>query len=260
MTTRNALITFVGAAVIVGTAACGTTSSPVAITMGTRSPVPATTAAPTTAAPTTTPSSRPLAADPSACGDLGGTVDGDRTCQVHAATSTYTLDVTFPIDYPDQGALTATLTKLRDQFVDMVDERPARDNPYALAITGTAYRSSGTESVVFEEYMETGGAHPETYYEALNYDLGAGVPVTLDTLFKPGTNPPAVLDPIVRQELANRVGGEASDNPVGVTAYEHFAITDDAVIFFIGQGMWIMEAAGPQEVPVPRSDLTAVLA
>jgi hypothetical protein len=32
------------------------------------------------------------------------------------------------------------------------------------------------------------------------------------------------------------------------------------VIFFIGQGMWIMEAAGPQDASVPRSDLAAVLA
>lgn len=257
MTNRNVLISLVGAAVIVGTAACGTTSRPVAITLDSPSPAPVTTA-PASTAPNPT-SSQPVVA-PSACSDLGGTVDGDRTCQVHAATSTYTLDFTFPVDYPDQRALTATLTKLRDQFIDLVDERPLRDTPYALAITGTAYRSSGTESLVFEDYMETGGAHPETYYEALNYDLGSGTPITLDTLFKPGTNPLAVLDPIVRQELANRVGGEADDNPVGVTAYEHFAITDDAVLFFIGQGMWIMEAAGPQEVPVPRSELAAVLA
>jgi hypothetical protein len=257
VTTRNAVIALVGVAVIVGTAACGRTSGPVAITPN---PSPATTTTvPASAAPTTAPSSQPVVA-PSACIDLGGTVDGDRTCQVHAATSTYTLDFTFPVDYPDQRALTATLTKLREQFIDLVDERPARDTPYALAITGTAYRSAGTESLVFGEYMETGGAHPETYYEALNYDLGAGTPITLATLFKPGTNPPAVLDPIVQPELANRVGGEASDNPVGAAAYENFAITDDAVIFFIGQGMWIMEAAGPQEVSVPRSDLAAVLA
>jgi hypothetical protein len=187
-----------------------------------------------------------------------------RICQVHTATSRYTLDVSFPVDYPDQRALTAVLTKQRDQFIDLVDQRPDRDTPYALAITRTAYRSgesaSGTESLVFEEYVESGGAHPETYYESLNYDLGGGAPITFDTLFKPGTNPLEVLDPIVQRELANRVGGQADDNPVGATAYQNFAITDDAVTFFIGQGMWIMEAAGPQEVPVPGSDLAAVLA
>jgi hypothetical protein len=114
--------------------------------------------------------------------------------------------------------------------------------------------------MVFEEYVESGGAHPETYYESLNYDLGRGGPITFDTLFKPGTNALEVLDPIVQRELASRVGGEADDNPVGATTYQNFAITDDAVIFFSGQGMWIVEAAGPQEVPMPRSDLAAVLA
>lgn len=43
--------------------------------------------------------------------------------------------------------------------------------------------------------METGGAHPETYYEALNYDLGEGAAITLDTLFKPGTDPLAPQRP-----------------------------------------------------------------
>jgi hypothetical protein len=49
---------------------------------------------------------------------------------------------------------------------------------------------------------------------------------------------------------------------VGTTACGDLGgtVDDDAVIFFIGQCMWIMEAAGPQEVPVPRSDLAAVLA
>jgi hypothetical protein len=252
MTTRNVVITLLGAAVIVGTAACAVSGRPIAITLISPS---ATTSTATPTSPTTAPS---------ACTDLGGTVGQDQTCQVHTATSDYTLDLSFPVDYPDQRAVTAALTKQRDQFIDLVGERPHRDTPYALAVTGRAYRSgapaSGTESLVFEEYFDTGGAHPETYYESLNYDLGRAAPITFDTLFKPGTDPLGVLDPIAQRELANRVGGQADDNPVGATAYQSFAITDDAVIFFIGQGMWIMEAAGPQEVSVPRSDLAAVLA
>jgi hypothetical protein len=42
--------------------------------------------------------------------------------------------------------------------------------------------------------------------------------------------------------------------------YQDFAITDDAVIFFIGQGMWLPEVAGPQDVSVRRSELTSILA
>jgi hypothetical protein len=42
--------------------------------------------------------------------------------------------------------------------------------------------------------------------------------------------------------------------------YKSFAITDDAVTFFIGQGTWTIEAAGPQQVSVPRSELASILA
>ena len=48
----------------------------------------------------------PVAAADSTCGNLGGDVEGDQTCHVHASTSTYTLDMKFPRDYPDEQALT----------------------------------------------------------------------------------------------------------------------------------------------------------
>jgi hypothetical protein len=37
-------------------------------------------------------------------------------------------------------------------------------------------------------------------------------------------------------------------------------LTDDAVIFYIPQGMWLSQVAGPQRVSVPRSELASVLA
>ena len=140
-----------------------------------------------------------------------------------------------------------------------------RDVPKALDIKSTTYRSgtpeTGTESLALEEYVNVGGAHPETYYDALNFDLGKQAPITFETLFKPGTDPVAVLDPIVENELKSRLEGAPVDaNPIGAAMYKNFALTDDAVIFFIGQGEWTIEAAGPQQVSVPRSELAAILA
>ena len=100
-----------------------------------------------------------------------------------------------------------------------------------------------------------------TYFESLNYDLANSAPITFDTLFKPGTNAVEVLDPIVKAELNKRLdGGPADPNSLGAAVYQDFAITDDAVIFFIGQGMWVYEAAGPQTVSVPRTELASALA
>ena len=42
--------------------------------------------------------------------------------------------------------------------------------------------------------------------------------------------------------------------------YQNFAITDDALIFFFGQGQWLGEDTGPQQVSVPRTELASLLA
>ena len=55
------------------------------------------------------------------CADLGGAVGPDGICTVHAANSTYTLDLSFPNDYPDQHALIGYLTQARDGFVNVAD-------------------------------------------------------------------------------------------------------------------------------------------
>jgi hypothetical protein len=202
----------------------------------------------------------------SACADLGGTVGPDQICHVHSTGSSYTVNVNFPVGYPDQRALTDYLTHDRDQFVTYVTQLPPRnDLPYDLEANGTSYRSgtaaSGTESVVLEVYNESGGAHPVTSYKAFDYDLSKHVPITFDTLFKPGTNPQAVLDPIVQRELEKR--GHTITQPfnvLGAKSYQNFAITDDAVIFFFGQGVLLAEVDGPLEVSVPRSELASLLA
>jgi Protein of unknown function (DUF3298) len=204
----------------------------------------------------------------SACADLGGTVDGDQICHVHSATPTYMFDFRFPVGYPDQQPVTNYLTQRRDQFVQAAADFPPpdwrRDLPYELDASGTTYGSgsqaSGTESLVFRVLSETGGAHPVTDYEAFNYDLSKGASITFDTLFKPGTKPLDVIYPIVRGELQMRFGSEAMYGGLDAKTYRNFAITDDAVIFFFGQGYVLSEAAGPVEVSVPRTELVSLLA
>ncbi|BBY28159.1 esterase [Mycolicibacterium sediminis] len=248
----------VGVAALLLTA-CGDTNGAAESSEATTAPSASSSATTTSAAPST------AASGPSACADLGGRVGPDKVCTVHTETAGYTIDMSFPSDYPDQRAVADVLTRQRDQFVATVTEPPVSPMPKALDITSTTYRSgspeSGTASLVFQEYVNVGGAHPETYYDAMNYDLAAKAPITFDTLFKAGSDPVAVLDPIVENDLKTRLEGAPVDaNPLGAKMYENFALTDDAVIFFIGQGMWTIEAAGAQDVSVPRSQLAAILA
>ncbi|MDT5067104.1 MAG: hypothetical protein QOK02_3259 [Mycobacterium sp.] len=210
--------------------------------------------------------SAPASAQPTSCADLGGTVDTDQTCHIATKTATYTLDITYPLDYPDQQALTDFVKQDRDDFVHFVATLPPRDFPYEHALTPHTYRSgtkdSGTESVVFEDYGDT-GAHPVTGFDSFNYDMGTHTPIAFDTLFKPGTDPVAVLDPIVQRQMEKHWKGyqdPAPHNTLGDRVYQNFALTDDAVIFYVAQGMWLAEVAGPQRVSVPRSELASVLA
>ncbi|MBJ7339330.1 esterase [Mycolicibacterium sp.] len=242
MIARSALII----AVIAAASACGNPSTPGA-----------------SSETVTTPPTTSVTATPSACDELGGKVGPDQVCTVHTEKSGYTIDMSFPVTYPDQKALAGVLVKQRDQFVKAVEEPPVRDVPKALDVTATTYRSAtpATESVVLEEYVNVGGAHPETYYDALTYDLATKTPVTFATLFKPSSDPVAVLDPLVKAQWQKLLDGEpVQDNSIGADMYANFALTDDAVIFFIGQGLWEYEAVGPQQFSIPRSQLASILA
>ena len=102
-----------------------------------------------------------VAAAESACADLRGTVDPGGICRVHAANSVYTLDMSFPDDYPDQAPLTAYLTQARDGFVNVAEMPGSYNLPYQLDAKGAGYRSGpptgGTRSVVFTMWQNVGG-------------------------------------------------------------------------------------------------------
>jgi Protein of unknown function (DUF3298) len=200
----------------------------------------------------------------SACTSLGGTVGGDQTCRVHSDTARYTLDFRFPVDYPDQQALTDAVTQERDGFVDWASGLPPQSFPYELDIIGKAYRSgtpaAGTQSLVFD-VGTSGGVHPVTTYSALNYDLSKHAPITLDTLFKPGTQPMEVLNPIVQPELDKHgATGSLTLDDLGAKAYQNFAITDNAVLFFLNQDGLLPHEKGPLTVEVPRTEIASFLA
>ena len=209
-----------------------------------------------------------IAGAQSACADLGGTVDPNQICHVHSATATYTIDFGFPVDYPDQQPLADYLTQQRDGFVKFSDLPAARDwgAPYQLLARGQTYRSgtpaTGTQSLVLRMGQDA-QPHPVAWYKAFNYDLSKHVPITFDTLFKPGSGPLNIVYPAVQRRAQERSGSATPPTLNGgldVGNYQDFAITDDAVIFFFGQGQLLSHAEGEFEVSVPRAELSSVLA
>ncbi|MFZ1162128.1 esterase [Mycobacterium sp.] len=212
------------------------------------------------------PASARPATPAAGCAELGGTVQADQTCHIETKTATYSIDVSYPLGYSDQQAVTAFVDKDRNEFLDFITTLPPRDWPYEHGVrphtftSGTA--ASGTQSVVLELYGDT-GAHPVTGFHSFNYDVSTHSPITFDALFKPGADPVAALDPIVQREMDKHwqgYGGPAPHNTLRARTYQNFALTDEAVIFYIPQGMWLAEVAGPQQISIPKSELASVLA
>ena len=59
----------------------------------------------------------------SGCDVLGGAVQAGNVCQVKSTTANYHMDIRFPVDYPDEGAMVAYLTQNRDGFVNVAKHR-----------------------------------------------------------------------------------------------------------------------------------------
>src|ERR1700735_2191827 len=119
-----------------------------------------------------------VAAADSECATLGGALQDEQTCHVHASTSTYMLDVTFPVDYPDEQALTDYLSQNRDGFVNVAQTSSqtsgSRDVPYQMDVTSEQYHSGqppgGTRSVVLKVFEDLGVRGPRTSTKTFNSD------------------------------------------------------------------------------------------
>jgi len=210
-------------------------------------------------------SATPVAAADSACTGIGGQVEGEQTCHVHASTSTYTLDMKFPLDYADEQALTDYIGQNRDGFVSVAQTSSqtsgTREVPYQMELTFEQYHSGqppgGTQSVVLKVFEDLGGPRPSTSYEGFNYDLGSHQAITFDTLFAPNSKPLDSIFPIVQREVGRQTGfGVAIPPGSGLDSshYQNFAITDDELIFYFAPGELLpLTIAGASQVHVPRN-------
>ena len=201
----------------------------------------------------------PASAAPPKCSDLNGTVDASQMCQIQEGDPGYSLHIAYPVDYPDVQPVFDYIKQTRDGFINVAKMPDARTMPYQLEVTPTEYNSA----VVFKTFQDVGGAHPQTFYKSFNWDQGNRKPITIDNMFREGTQPFPVIFPIVQSELQKQLGQPPAISPaVGLdpSKYENFAITNDTLIFFFSQGELLPEAAGALQVTVPRGPIDAMIA
>jgi uncharacterized protein DUF3298 len=221
------------------------------------------------------PSVPVASAAPPKCADLSGVVDATQTCVIQATDPAYSLNISYPVDYPDFKSVFDYVKQTRDGFLNVAKMPGPRNMPYELDTTTTEFSSAvpprGTQSLVFKTFQDVGGAHPQTFYKSFNWDQGMRKPVQIDTggsdkiqpLFQPGANPWPLILPVVQSELEKQSGQPVSIAPeVGLdpAKYQNFAITNDALIFFFSQGELLPEAAGAVQVSVPRGPIDSMIA
>ena len=207
------------------------------------------------AALVTTPSA---SAAPGPCAALGGAMQADGLCQVKASDPAYTMDLKFPVDYPDEQAIVDYLTQTRDGFVNVSQTPDSRNLPHEMDVTAESLRSARTRSVVLTLFQDVGSAHPTTWYKSFTYDLQRARPVTFDTLFAPEAQPLDVIFPIVQRTLEAQTGLVGAISPGDgrdPSHYQNFAVTDDAVIFYFGRAELLPSYAGATSVTVPRNEI-----
>lgn len=231
-----------------------------------------------------------VAAPKDYCADLKGSNTG-RTCEIKLSDPGYSVDISIPLNYPDQKPIADFISKTRDAFLSTAKGAPS-DKPYELKITPTEYNSAipprGTQAVVFKVYRTD--AQPQTTFKAFNWDQTYRKAITYTASRDDKQNTPLwrvddplkTVAPIVQTELQKQqapppVGpstppGQPATTtsppplPISPTAlydpanYQNFAVVNDGVIFFFDQGALLPASAGALQVLVPRSAIDPMLA
>jgi hypothetical protein len=126
------------------------------------------------------------------CLQKGGNLNDAGKCILSAT-------ITISVDYPLALAQNPLIAEAVDPFIqqtknDLLQFLEEGFNPgpaqYALDISyETTQHGNDFLSVIFTEYVYTGGAHPTTLFKTFTFDLDANRVLALDDLFQAGINP-----------------------------------------------------------------------
>lgn len=237
-----------------------------------------------------------VAAPKDYCAELKGGNTGS-TCVIQLSDPGYSVDISIPMNYPDQKSVAEYISQTRDGFLNAAKSGAPRTTPYELSIKPTEYTSSipprGTQAVVFTVHRNDGGAHPQTVYKAFNWDQSYRKAITYTaapddkehTPLWQVDDPLKTVAPIVQAELQQQLAppppvdsptppaqsGEPTTTPppplpIAPTAlynpanYQNFAVVNDGVIFFFDQGVLLPDSVGALQVLVPRSAIDPMIA
>ncbi len=116
-----------------------------------------------------------------------------------------------------------------------------------------------------EDFYSAGAAHPGATIVTANYDLTSGEPISLVSLFRPGSQYLDVLSSYSINALEDKLGADTSADTIAVGAgpkednFGTFLITDQGLLVIFNEYQVASYAAGEQEITIPYSSLKNIL-
>lgn len=119
-------------------------------------------------------------------------------------------------------------------------------------------------SILFEDFAYLGGAHPGTFYVALNYDATTGKMLSLSDLFKPNSDYLGMISSLCITELQTRADMLFPEYATSGAAplaenYQVWAVTPQGLLVVFPEYQVAPYAAGAQTVMIPYEALAGQL-
>jgi hypothetical protein len=210
-------------------------------------------------------------ADSDLCFEQGGLIDEETgRCQLHALLE---INVDFPLDYADFPFVMERLDTLIDTevqgFMTMFVESGIAPSwtGWGLNMTYSEVRHSDTVfTVIFDEYLYTGGAHGIPLIYTLTFDTEAEKELTLDDVFVDVEEGLTAVVPFAKAQIKKVLGDFADEDwiadgtsPDNELNYMAWALSDEGILFYFGAYQVAPYAAGTQTVMIPYAGLSHVL-
>jgi hypothetical protein len=237
-------------------------------------PTPGGIPTPTAMELTNIPASPDLA---SICAEKGYVWQVDETCWFiqEGNESQPTIRIHYPIELLQSSIMEETidtyLAEYRASFMQNYETNYQPDfGSWFLEIVYDIYHHSPElASLRFNHSEYTGGAHPSQFYKSFTFDAAANTVLAFEDLFAEGIDPLASIMPIARERLLEElaeIGMDADTANMFVPGgtdeasdYRNFALTDTHLLIFFDTAQVAPNAAGPQEIQIPLSELEGVL-
>ncbi len=206
-----------------------------------------------------------------ACEGLWGDWNADtQKCEAH---TTYEIDIEYPVEYAAYDFITGPITDLiNTQRDEILGARPYVESPldpapgYGLDLSYESFaHSDSVVSLLYTIFANTGGAHPNTYFQTYTFDLNAGTQMFFGDLFPDTDAALNVIAPIAQAQLTEKFGDAADAAWITQGAgpelanYEDFVLTEDSVVFYFEPYQVAAYVFGSSQVEIPLAELADVM-